>query len=188
MTVSNSYLYVNIGEFKKDLEKYCTDNCTYIKTFLKELGLNQNTLFNAVNNFKRNNMKIDLNKYEKVESAGMIQKPYFDYICSVCNFDKEKYIIKMADKEQRMSDFPRDLINDKSIRNDLQDIKKIIQDEKEESGNYSLSIIQRIDKLEESLKSIGQIQTQNMEYLKNISEGIQRLNDKYNKPSAYLRK
>ena len=188
MVNANVYLYVNIGELKKDLQKYCTDNCTYIKTFLRELGMNENTLFNATKNYERNNMNLDLDKYEKVESAGMIQKPYFDYICSVCNFDKEKYIIKKIDKKQHVSDLTKDLVSRAIIENELQDIKKIITDEKEASCNYSLAIIQRIDKLEESLKSIGQIQTQNMEYLKNISEGIQRLNDKYNKPSAYLRK
>ena len=43
----------------------------------------------------------------------------------------------------------------------------------------------QIKKLNEAVEKLGNIETQNMEYLKAIADGIQQLNDKWNKPSAY---
>ena len=49
-------------------------------------------------------------------------------------------------------------------------------------------VIEKLDELITTINKLGNIQMQNMEYLKSIKDGIQTMNDKYNKPSAYIRR
>lgn len=46
----------------------------------------------------------------------------------------------------------------------------------------------KIDTLIDAINTLGKVEAQNMEYLQKTANGIQTMNDKYNKPSAYIRK
>ena len=65
----------------------------------------------------------------------------------------------------------------------------LLQENRDELlSRYFLEVDKRIDALDEAVRTICKIEAQNMEYLKSIADGIQIMNDKYNKPSAYIRK
>ena len=50
------------------------------------------------------------------------------------------------------------------------------------------TLIEAMQRLADKVDDLGKAQVQCMEHLKSIADGIQVMNDKYNKPSAYIRK
>ena len=55
-------------------------------------------------------------------------------------------------------------------------------------GDSDKALIEAMQILADKVDALGKAQVQCMEHLKSIADGIQTMNDKYNKPSAYIRK
>ena len=102
-----------------------------------------------------------------------MQKVYFNAICGMYGLNAEDYIVKLKDNGKPANTNAVASV----VSADIDARLKAIEDK-----------LENINQLVEFVKTLGNIETQNMEYLKKIADGIQTMNDKYNKPSAYLRR
>lgn len=113
----------------------------------------------------------------------MINALYFDKICSIYSLNKDDYIVKKKEKcvvNREVSE----------LRN-LQGLERDVAFIRVKTDAMCIEIHEisgKIDKLTEYMSSLGRIDLESIEYLKKIADGIKTMNDKYNKPSAYLRK
>ena len=198
---TSKYEVIDAGKLKFDVKNYCKNNGTRQCDFYDEIGIGKSPLTNAVHTAKRNTSNIDFSRYEKCEEYGYIQRVFLMGICSYAGLNIDDYIVKekaifetspATDKK----DIEQVAINfcGKAILQELNYMGKTINSMKEwqvgiQNTSVSLCHIdKKLDTLIDAINTLGKVAAQNMEYLKNIADGIQTMNDKYNKPSAYIRK
>lgn len=140
---------------------------------LNECGLGDYILGNAREGSKRhfNAGKIDISQYEHCDEYGLLNPFRYNSLCGVFGLDAEKYKVKT-----------------RSIDNEQVAEKQEEAKEEVKTCTCNNELIAKIDELIMNINKLGNIQMQNMEYLKDIKDGIQTMNDKYNKPSAYIRR
>ena len=136
-------------------------------------GMSESTISNSKFNAGRGTGDINLSLYENCQKYGIMQKVYFNAICGMYGLNAEDYIIKLKDNGKPANTNAVASV----VSADIDARLKAIEDK-----------LENINQLVEFVKALGNIGTQNMEYLKKIADGIQTMNDKYNKPSAYLRR
>ena len=170
-----TYIVLNYNKFNNDVYRANSDMKDGISVARRLLvnGMSESTISNSKNNANRGARGIDLSLYEDCQQYGVMQKVYFNAICSMYGLNAEDYIVKLKDNGK-----PANTNTVASVASaDIDARLKAIEDK-----------LENINQLVEFVKTLGNIETQNMEYLKKIADGIQTMNDKYNKPSAYLRK
>ena len=203
-TINERYSVIDFGRFDKDIKKAnseFSDGLGY-SVRIQNAGIAPSTYLTA----KINAKDTDFSEYEHCEQYGIIQTVYFNVICNTFNLNRNAYIVKKKPvtaeiKETEVADISIDVIK-KSIdyiSNILlgmscdfaSRIGKVNTELSTQGGiqeNILNDMVNCFASLNSKINDIGKIQVQNMEYLKQISEGIQKINDKYNKPSAYIRK
>lgn len=172
--VSN-YIVLDHNKFNNDVYRANSDMKDGMSVGRRLLvnGMSDSTISNSKFNAGRGTGGIDLSLYEDCQQYGVMQKVYFNAICGMYGLNAEDYIVKLKDNGK-----PANTNAVASVVNaDIDARLKAIEDK-----------LENINQLVEFVKALGNIETQNMEYLKKIADGIQTMNDKYNKPSAYLRK
>lgn len=172
--VSN-YIVLDHNKFNNDVYRANSDMKDGMSVGRRLLvnGMCDSTISNSKFNAGRGTGGIDLSLYEDCQQYGVMQKVYFNAICGMYGLNAEDYIVKLKDNGK-----PANTNAVASVVNaDIDARLKAIEDK-----------LENINQLVEFVKALGNIETQNMEYLKKIADGIQTMNDKYNKPSAYLRK
>lgn len=132
---------------------------------LDDYGIGNYAFANSLNDAERNSQKLELDKYDICGKVGMMLKLKYNSICSIFCLKADDYLLKEKSKAS-------DKETEQHIESDL----------------CRRMILQKLDELIVAINKLGNIEMQNMEYLKNVSDGIQTMNDKYNKPSAYIRK
>ena len=171
----STYIVLDHNKFNNDVYRANSDMKDGISVARRLLvnGMSESTISNSKNNANRGARGIDLSLYEDCQQYGVMQKVYFNAICSMYGLNAEDYIVKLKDNGK-----PANTNTVASVASaDIDARLKAIEDK-----------LENINQLVEFVKTLGNIETQNMEYLKKIADGIQTMNDKYNKPSAYLRK
>lgn len=198
---TSKYEVIDAGKLKFDVKSYCEHNRIRQCDFYDEIGIGKSPLSNAVHTAENNTSNIDFSRYEKCEQYGYIQKIFLIGICNHAGLNIDDYIVKekaifetspATDKK----DIEQVAINfySKAILQELHYMGKAIKSMKEwqvgiQNTSISLSHIdKKLDTLIDAINTLGKVEAQNMEYLKNVADGIQTMNDKYNKPSAYIRK
>lgn len=199
---TSKYEVIDAGKLKFDVKNYCKHNKIRQCDFYDEIGIGKSPLSNAVHTAENNADNIDFSRYEKCEEYGYIQKVFLMGICSYAGLNIDDYIVKEkviieASSATDKKNIEQDVIINfysKAILKELNHIGKAINSMKEwqvgiQNTSVSLSHIdEKLDTLIDTMNALGRVEAQNMEYLKNIADGIQTMNDKYNKPSAYIRK
>lgn len=150
-------LYViNVDKLRKDVTVYCEKKRIFLKDFYESIGMANNILSNSSANAIRNSSGFDFTKYEYCENYGLMQKTYLSAICSTARLNTEDYICK--EKE------PVNKLNSTSAK-DLVEV------------NYPG---EKIDEIISAIEALGDILTKRMEYIKEIKDGIDKLNEKWN--------
>lgn len=141
---------------------------------LNEYGIGDYVFGNSREAVKRNSGagKIDIEEYEYCEQYGLLAPFRLKCLCECFGLNADDYKVKKRE-------------NNKSCADDKPD--------KQQEGVNACAcdndkVIEKLDELITTINKLGNIQMQNMEYLKSIKDGIQTMNDKYNKPSAYIRR
>lgn len=183
---------VKVANFKFDDEMSLTNR-------LKTIGASLATLYDSKRNLKSNGRESILADYPKYDGYGVIRVISFNGICDLFKLKKEKYIPKKLETPVEANDghvpaTKNTIESERILLQEVKDIKGIVNNFKEwsvgiQNSSVCLSLIDgKLDNLIEAINTLGRVQAESMEYLKNISDGIQTMNDKYNKPSAYIRK
>ena len=150
-------LYViNVDKLRKDVTRYCERKGMYLKDFYESIGMASNILSNSLLNATRNASGFDFTEYEYCENQGLMQKTYLHAICSAARLNAEDYICKEKEPVEKLNSISaKDLVE----------------------GNYPGA---KIDEIISAIEALGRIQIQNMEYLKEIKDGIDKMNEKWN--------
>lgn len=171
----STYIVLDHNKFNNDVYRANSDMKDGLSVARRLLvnGMSESTISNSKNNANRGGGGIDLSLYENCQQYGVMQKVYFNAICGMYGLNAEDYIVKLKDNGKPANTNAVASV----VSADIDARLKAIEDK-----------LENINQLVEFVKTLGNIETQNMEYLKKIADGIQTMNDKYNKPSAYLRK
>lgn len=137
------------------------DDGVTLSSRLLSIGAPPSTLHDAKRNLKSKNRESILVDYPKYDGYGVIRVLTFNAICELFRLKKEKYIPK---KKEQAEETMQSCTEVKDIQN----------------LSICLSHIEnKLDKLIEAVNTLGKVDTQNMEYLKNISDGIHMINEKW---------
>lgn len=128
---------------------------------LRSIGASISTLYDTKRNLKSKKRESILVDYPKYDGYGVMRVLSFNAICELFRLKKEKYIPK---KKEQVEETMQSCTEVKDIQN----------------LSICLSHIEnKLDKLIEAINTLGKVDTQNMEYLKNISDGIHMMNEKW---------
>lgn len=119
---------------------------------------------------------------------GLMNALYLNKICEVFSLKPEDYMAKKKKKEDNESDLAEQA--GQKLR-DLQGLEKdvaVIRVKSDATFMMTQELLNQLIKITEHLEALGRVDLESVEQLKKISEGIKTMNDKYNKPSAYLRR
>ena len=128
---------------------------------LRGIGASVATLHDTKRNLRSEKRESILVDYPKYDGYGLMRVFKFNAICELFKLKKEKYIPKKKEKaEETMQSCT-----------EVKDIQNL---------SICLSHIEnKLDKLIEAINTLGRVDAQNMEYLKNISDGIYMMNEKW---------
>ena len=174
----STYIVLDHNKFNNDVYRtnsYMKDGMSVARRLLVN-GMSESTISNSKNNANRGAGGIDLSLYENCQQYGVMQKVYFNAICGMYGLNAEDYIVKLKDNGKPAN------------TNAVASVASVASVDIDARLNAIEDKLENINQLVEFVKTLGNIETQNMEYLKKIADGIQTMNDKYNKPSAYLRR
>lgn len=192
-----NYKYEIIDAFKlgKDLADYCKKRKIFQKDFFNQLGISSNTINNSVNNISQGKATrdgINLDDYEYCIKYGMMQMSYLKSICMMSGLNYEDYVVKKKQIKKLNAITAAELLSgeDKPEINIYDKIDEIIMQLENGSGIQEntlndmvmgiSSLASRVSNINTLIESVGRIQAQNMEYLKEIKDGIEKLNEKWN--------
>ena len=164
------------NKLRKDVEKANRKfgDGKSISARLNEYGLGDYVLGNSRETFSRHfgAGKVNIEEYEHCEQYGLLAPFRFKGLCDCFGLNADDYKVNKREKNEACA-------VDKTY-NQQKEVNACACDNKK--------VIDKIDELITTINKLGNIQMQNMEYLKSIKDGIQTMNDKYNKPSAYIRR
>ena len=165
------------------------------KDFFNQLGISSNTINNSVNNISQGKATrdgINLDDYEYCIKYGMMQMSYLKSICMMSGLNYEDYVVKKKQIKKLNAITAAELLSgeDKPEINIYDKIDEIIMQLENGSGIQEntlndmvmgiSSLASRVSNINTLIESVGRIQAQNMEYLKEIKDGIEKLNEKWN--------
>lgn len=164
------------NKLRKDVEKANRKfgDGKSISARLNEYGLGDYVLGNSRETFSRHFSagKVNIEEYEHCEQYGLLAPFRFKGLCDCFGLNADDYKVNKREKNEACA-------VDKTYNR---------QEEVNACACDNQKVIDKLDELITTINKLGNIQMQNMEYLKSIKDGIQTMNDKYNKPSAYIRR
>lgn len=166
--MAKNYVLIDVDKLRKDVKsenKKIGDGLTVSKR-LDENGIGNAAFANAETKLSRDlkNKKIDMSKYEECGKPASMEHVRLNAICLLFNLNKDDYILKFKSetekKELRTIKQFENIVNEKN-KKEIEEIKN------------------KIAFLNDQVCLIGNVLVKNMEYLKEISERMQQLNDKW---------
>lgn len=181
-------LYViNVDKLRKDVTVYCEKKGILLKDFYESIGMANNILSNSSANATRNSSGFDFTKYEDCENYGLMQKTYLSAICSTARLNAEDYICKEKEPTKKLNsisakdlverNYPGEKIDE--IITQLEKLNGIQENILNDVVICISNLASRVNNITTLIESIGRVQAKNMEYLKEIKDGIDKLNDKW---------
>ncbi len=182
-------LYViNVDKLRKDVTGYCEKKGIFLKDFYESIGMANNILSNSLQNATRNSYGFDFAQYEDCENYGLMQKSYLSAICLTARLNTEDYICKEKKPTKKLNSISaKDLVEGNYPGAKIDEI--IAQLEKGNGIQENIlndmamcisNLASRVNNITAFIESMGRIQTQSMEYLKEIKDGIDKMNEKWN--------
>lgn len=159
---------IDAAKINKDVHDFCVRNGIKIQEFYDSIGIGTATIYNTVRNAEQNTIGVDFSEYEFCEKFGLISDMCLKLICLRMGKDESEYIAKKKPKELKAVTAAELLAEDttaEDIRNDML--------------QGFASVVRYICELGTLIEKLGKIQAQNMEYLLQIKDGIEKLNDKW---------
>ena len=196
-----------IGRVLIDADKLARDvriandksgNGMTIKERLRPLGISPSAISNSKRDLFSMGRDVVLVDYPENSGCGAIKQLYLTAICNEFGLVASNYI---PQKKPQPQPEPQPQTESKPQELSL-DVKKFYKDMLLHIGYIEGSIerintrqrdsdnalIEAMQSIADKVDDLGKVQMQCMEHLKSIADGIQTMNDKYNKPSAYIRK
>lgn len=196
-----------IGRVLIDADKLARDvriandksgNGMTIKERLRPLGISPSAISNSKRDLFSMGRDVVLVDYPENSGYGAIKQLYLTAICNEFGLVASNYI---PQKKPQPQPEPQPQTESKPQELSL-DVKKFYKDMLLHIGYIEGSIerintrqrdsdnalIEAMQSIADKVDDLGKVQMQCMEHLKSIADGIQTMNDKYNKPSAYIRK
>lgn len=140
-------------KFRKDVDdknsKLKSKDGKSLSDRLDENGIGNYVFSNAITAGKRNAMNVDYNMYEDCERVGVLSTLRYNAVCILFGLDKDKYKLKLKN----------DIVTDKE-ESRIQDVL------------YYRQILQKSDEIISAINKLGNIEMQNMEYLKKIAKSF----------------
>ena len=194
-----------IGRVLIDADKLARDvriandnsgNGMTIKERLRPIGISPSAISNSKRDLFSMGRDVVLVDYPENSGYGAIKQLYLTAICNEFGLVASDYI---PQKKPQPEPQPQTESNPQELS---LDVKKFYKDMLLHIGYIEGSIerintrqrdsdktlIEAMQSLTDKVDDLGKAQVQCMEHLKSIADGIQTMNDKYNKPSAYIRK
>lgn len=159
--MSSKYFIFDLNKFRYDVKNAHERSADILPLGkrLFELGLGQNVFSNARQTVER---RVDVSMYEDGILYGAIKPLYMRVVCEYYSLNMDDYKAKEKVKKLNAVTAAELLSEDEYCQSD---------------------IIVKIDELISAINALGRtfgrIQAQNMEYLKDIKDGIDKLNDKW---------
>ena len=202
--MKSKYELINIVKFEADIKYYAKAQNLSLTKFFNSIYLSDSVFSNARQNFKRGAGKFNVSNYKECDGFGVIQSLYLNAICDKAGLNIDDYICK----KKLIEDPKQDVLNE--IDMDFKNIVVAGLNDIRECNKTIISLIPDItelisknnDGIARLIASLVKVEYQNRDILASISSdikaqgkkldkiasGIQTMNDKYNKPSAYIRK
>lgn len=202
--MKSKYELINIIKFEADIKYYAKTHNLSLTKFFNSIYLSDSVFSNARQNFKRGTGKFNVSNYEERDGFGVIQTLHLNAICDKAGLNIDDYICKKKliedPKQDVLNEIDMDFknivvagINDirecnKTIISLIPDITKLISSNNDNITKLLASLVKVEYQNRDILASISSDIKAQGEKLDKIASGIQTINDKYNKPSAYIRK
>ena len=166
--MASNYVLIDNDKLRKDVEnanKKIGNGKSLSKT-LDNNGIGNSVFANALSKFDRDfkAKKIDLNRYEQCKNPSSMELVRLNAICLLFNLNKDDYILKFKSETEKEG---------------LRTIKQFENIVNEKNKKEIEEIKNKIAFLNDQVCLIGNVLVKNMEYLKEISEQMQQLNDKW---------
>lgn len=205
MGSNNNYILFDYDKFTKDIKRVDFERNGKVnigKILEGKLGISQSTLSNSIRNAKRGTGGFDLSLYDNDVEYGSMQRVYMLAICNEMGLNIDDYIAveKPAQNANNLNDIDMDFKNivvagikdirecNKTITSIIPDITELISKNNDGIARLLASLVKVEYQNRDILASISSDIKAQGEKLDKIASGIQTMNDKYNKPSAYIRK
>lgn len=173
--------HTKLHDFVFDANEKMMDGKSVSKRF-EEAGITDSTLVNTKSNWINavNKNWVKPEEWEPVKQPGLIRPGTLKVICGLYNLDYESFLIRKKEKNEVVEEVKEEVVAAPSL------------DE----------LNTRIDELAAIINKLGNIQMQQLEYMRAIidsladascmleimSDELKNMNNKYNKPSAYIRR
>lgn len=162
-------IVVDAGKLDADIRYFCDRNQISIKNFYASIGMGTATINNIVRNAKTNTICADFGEYEFCEKFGIISDMCLKLICLKMGKCEEEYIAKKKKQTALKAVTASELLaEDSTTENILNDMVQ----------GFS-NVVSTMRDIRTLIENLCRIQTQNTEYLKDINDGIEKLNDKW---------
>ena len=205
MGSNNNYVLFDYNKFVNDIKRVDFERngkVNLTKILEGKLGISQSTLSNSLRNAERGTGGFDLSLYDDSVKYGTMQRVYMLAICNEMGLSIDDYIAvkKPAQNSNNLNDIDMDFKNivvaglksvneyNKTIVSLIPDITELISKNNDGIARLIASLVKVEYQNRDILASISSDIKAQGEKLDKIASGIQTMNDKYNKPSAYIRK
>ena len=186
-----NYILFNYDKFFKDLSVFVYDRYKdtrlSLSKLMREIGISETTVYNAKKNAENGTGNYNITEYEEGITYGVMQKVYMEAICNKAGLNIDDYLVvkkKSVDKQEKEELLH--LENNKDMFEDMQGLIKTYNENEEKLIQLIASLVKVEYQNRDILASISSDIKAQDEKLDKIASGIQQINDKYNKPSAYI--
>ena len=167
-----------------------------IKERLRPLGISPSAISASKRDLFSMGRDVVLVDYPENSGYGAIKQLYLTAICNEFGLVASDYIPQkkpQPEPQPQAESRPQELSLDvkkfyKDIILHIGYIEGSIERINTRQRDSDKTLIEAMQSIADKVDDLGKVQMQCMEHLKSIADGIQTMNDKYNKPSAYIRK
>lgn len=189
--MARNYVLIDNNKLRKDVEMRNREigDGVALSERLDANGIGNAVFANAIAKFKRDcySKKIDVNRYEECEQPSMMPLIALNSLCLLFQLNKDDYILRFKSEIKSIKAITaKDLVDGNY---DGAKIDEIITNLEKGNGIQEnilndmvmgvSSLASRVSNITTLIESIGRMQAQNMEYLKEIKDGIEKLNEKW---------
>ena len=192
--MAKNNILINCGKLREDVDNVnrslkLKDGLTLSKR-LDKAHIGSAAFANSLTAFDKNK-DIDVTLYEDCDKRGLMSELRLFAICNLFGLNGDEYILKLKKNKTTNKDGCsfRDIRNgmsqtEKDIMNINVKVGAILNALCKFSGKFEgeclLQTNKKVEALGKAIEKLGRIEAQNMEYLKEIKDGIEKLNEKWN--------
>lgn len=162
-------IVVDARKLDDHIRGFCAIKQISIKSFYESIGMSTATINNIIRNAETNTICADFCEYEFCEEFGIISDMCLKLICLKMGKDEKEYIAKKKKqtpiKSVTCAKRPAEDCTTENLLNDM--------------VLGFTNVISVMRDIRTHIETLGRAQAQSMEYLKEIKDGIDKLNEKW---------